>query len=192
MPFDFSTPFAIFVQCIGFAAMAFGIGSYQAKRRGSIIFIQVAGSLLWSAQFILLGQWTGAILNVLAILRGLCYVTKGKWNPRMHLWMPILFSLAFLAAGVLTVPGLFSGTVETGALLLSLLPVLAMVLSSFGLSLAEENKIRAVCFFASPPWMIYDLLSGSVAGVINEAFVMVSIAVGLARYRNRGKKQDES
>lgn len=191
MPFDFSSPFQIFVQCVGFAAMAFGIGSYQAKRRGSIIFIQVVGSLLWSAQFLLLGKWTGAILNVLAILRGLCYLKKDKWNVGMRLWMPILFSLAFLAAGILTVPGLFSGAVKAEALFLSLLPVLAMVLSSFGLSLTEENKIRAVCFFASPPWLVYDLLSGSAAGVINEGFVMVSIVIALIRYRNRGKQQDE-
>ena len=183
MPFDFSTPFQVFIQCVGFAAMAFGIASYQARRRSSIILIQVLGSLLWSTQFILLGQWTGAILNMLSILRGIVYVQKTRWAWVRSLWVPIGFSAAFTAAGILTVPGMLTGTATLPDFFLSLLPVFAMILSSFALYITGENRIRLLCFFCSPLWLIYDLIGGSMAGVCTEAFSMVSILIGLYRYR---------
>ena len=191
MPFDFSSPFQIFVQCVGFAAMAFGIGSYQAKRRSTIILIQTAGCLLWATQFILLGKWTGAILNLISILRGVIYAKKEDLAWAKTLWVPTFFAAVYAAAGILTVPGLLSGTATVPDLLLSLLPVSAMVLSSFALYATRENLIRILCFFCSPPWLVYDLIAGTVAGACTEGFVMVSIVIALIRYRNRDKQQDE-
>ena len=193
MPFDFSTPFAIFVQCIGFLAMGIGICSYQAKRRTAILLIQATASLLWSAQFLLLGQWTGAILNILAILRGLVYAKKDQWAWVRSVAVPVGFSVAFAVAGILTVPGLFSGEVTLPDLFLALLPIAAMVLSSFALHVTGENRIRILCFFCSPPWLVYDLLVGSMAGVFTESFTMVSIVVALLRFwRPKSGKAPES
>jgi hypothetical protein len=190
MPFDFSTPFAIFVQCIGFVAMAFGIGSYQAKKRSTIILIQTAGCLLWATQFILLGQWTGAILNLISILRGVIYAEKEKLAWARTLWVPGFFAAAYTVAGILTVPGMLTGTVTLPDFFLSLLPVCAMILSSFALYVTRENLIRILCFFCSPPWLIYDLIVGSVAGACTEGFVMVSILIALILYRNRSNTQN--
>ena len=182
MPFDFAnmTPPEIGVQIVGFVAMAFGIGSYQPKRRVFILLMQLMSSALFSTQFALLiamgptAPWTGLILNLIAVPRALIYAMKEKWSWVKQLWLPFVMSAAFITAGILT----FGGP-------LSLLPMAAMVLSSFALYLSDERKIRILSLFVSPLWLVYDFMANSLAGALNEAFIIVSIVIALIRYRQK-------
>lgn len=164
--------FDIGIQLIGFLAMAFGIGSFQAKKRVHIILIQSIASCLWVVQFALLGTFTGAALNLIAIFRGITYMFKGKYKPFSGIWMPIIFSSLFIAVGILTWEGP-----------ISLLPTFAMTVSSFALFITKEKAIRLLSLAVSPPWLVYDVLAGTIAGTLAEVFSLISIIIALIRFR---------
>lgn len=182
--FDFANMTAadVGIQLIGFAAMALGILSYQPKRRVTIILMQTLASVLWTTQFLLLHSIAGAILNGISILRGILYALKDRVPALRRFWLPAVMIAAFVGAGV------FTFTVEGP---ISLLPTVAMVISSVALFLDRENTIRVLSLFVSPPWLIYDAMCGSIAGALNETFVIVSIFIALARYRKQKKEKDD-
>lgn len=169
------------IQAIGFVAMAVGILSYQAKKRNSILFLQIISSSIWAIQFILLGAYTGAFMNLIGVARNIIYSKKDKISAFNSSLVPIIISAFFIFGGVFTYSGF-----------LSILPVVAMIISSFALYSTEERKIRLLSLFVSPPWLIYDAISGSIPGVINELFTICSILIAVFRFDiKRNKKSTD-
>lgn len=162
------------IQLLGFVAMAFGIGSFQAKKRVYILLMQSIASLLWVTQFLLLGGFTGAALNFIAVLRGATYMQKGKYKWASGIWMPIIFSVLLIVMGIFTWEGF-----------ISLLPTGAMVVSSFALFMTDERKIRYLSLIVSPPWLVYDIITGTIAGTLAEVFSLTSIIIAIYRFRKK-------
>lgn len=167
-------PKDILIQLIGFAAMTLGILSYQAKRRNTILLMQMLGSILWSIQFYGLGAYTGMALNAVVILRNTLYAQRGKRAWAECPLLPACIMAAFLLAGVLTWEGP-----------ISLLPMVAMIISTVALYIKDERRIRLLSLFVSPPWLIYDALCFSLGGVLTEVFTIVSILIALWRFKHK-------
>ncbi|MBQ8350421.1 MAG: YgjV family protein [Clostridia bacterium] len=181
MPFDLSTIDWGFVgiQLIGFVAMGLGIGSFQAKRRTTILTIQISASVLWCLQFFLLNSPAGLINNVLGIARNTVYSQKERWVWVRSIFVPIGFMAAFVAAGIYTY------TLEG---LISLLPTVAMIIQTAAYYITNEKILRICSLFVSPLWLIYDAIQLSAAGVLCESFTIISIIIALIRYREKREK----
>lgn len=164
--------FKIFVQILGICAMALGIGSFQAKKRNGILFMQLSASVLWMTHFFLLGKYTGAALNCAAVARNSVYMQKERFPWVRSAAVPIATAVVFVLCGIFTWDGI-----------MSLFPTAAMVLSSVSLYITDEKKIRIISLFVSPLWLIYDAWSFSVGGVIAESFTIISILLALWRFR---------
>ena len=68
-------------------------------------------------------------------------------------------------------------------LLLSLLPVIANIASTIGGYTHNARKIRlAGMLINSPLWIIYDIIVGSWAGILDEAISELSMAISIWRY----------
>jgi hypothetical protein len=76
----------------------------------------------------------------------------------------------------------------------SFLPAMAMILTTVSYWLKSETKIRLVTFPSSPCWLIYNIITGSVAGIITECIVMSSLIIAIVRYdilkKEKVKKND--
>jgi hypothetical protein len=68
------------------------------------------------------------------------------------------------------------------------------VLTTVANWMKSETKIRLISFPNSPCWLIYNAITGSVAGVITECIVMSSLIIGIVRYDilKKGKKKNEN
>ena len=163
----------VLVQGIGICAAVLGISSFQGKTQKQIVLLQLLGNILWSLHFLLLGAWAGGILNAIAIFRGLVFYfrTDKKW-ARSPVWY-VVFCALFVGAAV------FSWIFEDGAW--SLLPLAGMILTTFSLALHDPFRVRAVTFFASPCWLVYNAINGSIPGVLTESFAICSIIIGILR-----------
>ncbi len=175
----------ILIQSIGFFAMTIGILSFQRKKRTAIIGFQMTASTLWSIQFLLLGGFSGTIQNVLCITRGFVLMQKGKRK-----WADSYYTLAaiiscFAASGFITV-GL------EGAW--ALLPIGASIASSVALFMDKEEILRKLSLIVSPLWLVYNVHTGSIAGIVAETFTIISILIALFRYREKkvNQLQEES
>lgn len=174
------TPLKITAQIIGIFAMAFNIISYQGKKQGTVIALQLVGGTLFAINFLLLGAWVGGILNVIAVVRAILFLLKDKLKTEKLPWF-ILFLCSYITVYILSFtvfgvePTPFNFVIES-------LPVIGMTALNVGFRLKNASDVRKCGLVSSPAWLIYNIVAGSWGAILCEAFTLVSIAVGMLRH----------
>ena len=166
------------VQLIGFAGVAFFIISYQIRSNRALFLCQLVGCLIFCAQFIIMGAYTGALSLTVSIARNALLLKADEWK-----WVRSKATLSAILALLLII------TASTWAGWVSLLPFTAVSVASIGYWSNNARKIRlAQLLVGSPCTLIYDLMVGSWGGVTSEAITLVSILVSIYRFgwRNLG------
>ena len=68
----------VIAQIIGILGMVMNIVSYQAKSKRNIILIQFFGCLLFTINMFMLKAYTGALMNLIGVIRAYTYANKDK------------------------------------------------------------------------------------------------------------------
>ena len=167
-------------QIISILAMALTIVSFQMKTRKQIILMQTAGSALFLASYVLLSSWSAVYLNVIFLIRNVVfYFGKDKKWAKHWIWRPVLLC-AVVAAGAVGFQNW-----------LDILPIIGSVFGTVAMYMRSENMLRLLKLGDSPCWLIYNCTVPSVGGIVCEVFNMISIVVGLIRFKKDGIKQKE-
>lgn len=169
-------------QLIGFAGTIVSFIMFQQNKRRRIIGCQILSTSLFAIHYILLGAFTGAALNAIAITRSIVFYNNDKKWAKSPVWL-WFYIVVSIVAGLLTWESWYS-----------ILPAIALVLTTVANWMKSETKIRLISFPNSPCWLIYNAITGSVAGVITECIVMSSLIIGIVRYDilKKGKKKNEN
>lgn len=182
---DFITAFfvgkdATFIisQLIGFIAATLLLLSYQQRTHRRIVAMQFCSGMLFAIQYLLLGAYEGMVGNVVGFMRCVAYYFRGKSKFVDSIACPIVFAALAAIGGLVT----YTGPI-------SLLPMAAMMISSFVIWNPRTQQLRALTLPTSLMWLIYNLICGSVSGTVTEILSEVSIIIGLFRFRN--KKQED-
>ena len=69
----------------------------------------------------------------------------------------------------------------------SILPTVAMMLTTVAFFLSNPTYIRRLNLPSSPMWMIYNLINKSYGGILTECFVMTSLLVAMFRFDRKKK-----
>lgn len=163
-------------QAVGLIGLTFAVISFQKNSNKGILFFQVASSLTFTLHFTLLGAYTGAVMNFLGALRNLVFYNRTrKWADK-KIWL-YAFIIIYAAAGIVTWKDIYS-----------ILPIIAMTLSSIGLWIKNAKYTRLVVLPSSPCWLIYNIATLSVAGILTETFVLISLIVAIIRFDILKKK----
>lgn len=152
------------IGCMGMILLAF---AYIQKKRSAILGYNIASAITWTAHFLLLAAPAGAAMNALSIARASLLYAEEKLQKRRVVTLVFLL-IAFVVAAVLT-------WVDST----SILPLIAMVLSTFALWQRDPQHIRLIILLSTPFWIAYNILHGSIAGVATETVIAVSAAIGL-------------
>ena len=153
---------------------------YQQKTRKGLMITKLISDVIWAVHYILLGAYTGMAICVLAVFREL--MNRGRYKWASHVIWPIIFSAAALGTSVLT----WNGPI-------SILPAAASALSVVAFWVGNPKLSRILLFPISTAMVIYDIATGSYAGVLNEAISMTSAFIGIIRLDiKHGKKSDEN
>ena len=179
------TPF-ILSQIFGGVAACVIILSFQFKNVRGLLLIQILSSVLFGAQFLLLGAYSGLYCNLLGLLLRIVVYFRSKHGSlpgenkeanalcSPYAW---LFALLFFAIGILTYDGPSS-----------LLPCASMAIFTFALWDADARKLRLLNFFlCCPMWLAYNICTGAIAGIVTESFNILSIAVSWFRFFRTGQ-----
>jgi len=133
--------------------------------------MQIASNVLFTIHFGLLGAWSGFALNGAAVIRTVMMFARScgkRWAGKP---LALVFMLSVcVVAGLATYDGLKT-----------LLIVVAMIASTLGLWVGSSNAIRYSMFVASPMWLIYNSIVGSISGIVTETFNLISIAIFFIR-----------
>ena len=161
----------LFAQIFGFAAMATAISMYQFKKHKTIMLLMVLCSSLWCIHYAFLGLLTPILMNVINVLRAVVFSQREKkWASGNYI--PVLFILASVVTVIFTWDNAWS-----------LLPCIASVSATVGNWQTDTQRLRALTIPVCVCWFIYNMINHSIAGMANETFTLVSVIVGLARYR---------
>ena len=161
----------IIAQIIGFIAATVLWSAFQCKNTKRLFFLQLISATLFSLHFLLLGAYTGMLLNLVEVLRSfLLYQGSKKWAS--HPVAMVAIMLLFTISGAITWDGW-----------ISILPTAAMVLGTLFMWSRNGKILRyAQLSFISPCWLIYNVAMGSIAGVLTESVNLISVVVSLLRF----------
>ena len=175
----------ITAQIIGIFGMAANIWSYQQKTKLSVLVFQLAGAVLFTLNFVLLGAITGAMLNGINILLALVFVFKDRTHADHVAWA-VAFSFAYISAYAMTFL-VFDMPPTLPNLAREALPLAGTLLTVASYKMKDAAAIRRLGFFRSPVWLIYDAFVFSVGGVLCEVFSLASMIVGVIRLDRKKK-----
>ena len=165
-------------QIIGIVALACAVTSFQQKTHKYILAFQIASTSLFIAHYALLGAYTGAILNAVAMIRTVIFINKDKVWARNIAWL-IVFCVVSIATGYFTWDG---GVI-------SILPVLGMLFTTVAFWIKTPKYVRMTAFPSSPLWLVYNVSNGAWGGAVTEIINMISIIVAMIRLDFKKKKQ---
>lgn len=160
----------IMIQVIGFIGTGLFFASYQCRSNFVLFRVQFLSYLFYTVHLILLGAYTGGMSYVINTLRSLCLGSKFKLVRTNA--MCVVFCLLQAAVLVMTWDGW-----------ISLLPVTANIASTIGGYTHNPQKVRiAGMFVNSPLWIVYNVIVGSWAGILDEIVTEASMIISIYRY----------
>ena len=180
----------IAAQIIGIFAAAMNILSYQCKAKNKIIFMQLFGSLLFTANYLMLGAVVGGLMNGLAVLRAIAFLYKDKWHLNEKALVGS-FIAAFVASYVLAFT-VFGVEPILKNFIIELLPVTGMCSVTVSFNMKNATAVRIIGItLSSPGWLVYNVCSGSIGAILCEVFSLVSLAIGIIRHDIKRKPKTE-
>jgi len=160
----------LFIQIIGFVALAISIIAFQFKKHGQIVFCKMASEFIFSIQYVLLGAWTAAVLDFISTIRNLLFCKLVKKNIST-LPVILVFSCFVIATGVFTYDGLAS-----------LLPIASKLLTTVSYGMKNEKLLRIITLPSCVFWIIYNVTVGSIAGVLTDSLALVSLLIAMYKF----------
>lgn len=157
---------------VGLCAVFFGLLSYQFRRRGGIIACSVVSRVLYVAQYVLLGAFEGAVMDLSAIPASMLAARKhtGFVAKQRALWW-LAGNVAVVLIGWLFWENM-----------VSLFAIVGVLFEINALWMTKEKYIRLVSLCSLPFWMAYNVLCGAWGSVIGNALMVISIFTALYRH----------
>ena len=160
----------ILIQAIGVVGTVLFFLSYQCKSNKNLFRVQFVSYLCYTVHLLLLGAVTGGISYVLNTVRSFCLGSKHDFLKGK--WMCFIICMLQLITLWLTWDGGWS-----------ILPVAANIAATVGGYTYNPRKIRVVGIFVnSPLWIVYNIVVGSWAGIIDEIISEASMIISIVRY----------
>lgn len=171
------TWFDVLVQGLGVLGIAASVIAFQCKKHKSIMIFRTANESFFAIQYGLLGAFTGMAMNIIGSIRNLIFARLVE-KCKSTIPLRFVFSAVFVAFAIFTWDGVKS-----------ILVGVAKVVSTFAYGSSDTGVVRVLVLATTLTWWVYNLLVGSIAGVICETFTIVSIVVSLFRYGLRPKPE---
>ena len=157
---------------VGLLAVALFLLSYQQKKRRNIILFNATSRALYVLQYILLGAFEGAALDVAGMLASFLAGKKDSKTVKKYLWLFIIgVDALIVASGLIFYRNIFS-----------LFPIVGVLLHTSAFWLDNEKHIRLVSLIGSPFWLVFNITSGAYGSAIGDTLSIVSILVAIFRY----------
>ena len=160
----------LLIQCVGLMGTVLYFISFQCRDNGKLFRVQFLSYLFYTVHLILLGAVTGGISYMINTIRSFCL--GSKWRFAHAKTMCVILCLMQMAALLFT----WSGWI-------SVLPVAANIAATVAGYTHSARKVRVVGMLVnSPLWIVYNLIVGSWAGILDEAVSEISMIISIIRY----------
>ena len=159
----------IIIQLIGGLGIIASIISFQCKKHNSILLFRTLNEFIFAIQYFFLGAYTGMAMNLVGCVRNIIFTKQILQNKKTTI-TTIIFGFMFLLFGIFTWQGMKS-----------ILIIVAKVLSTIAYGNKNTTVVRGIIFVTCSSWLIYNYCVFSMAGVLCEAFTLISLIIGVIR-----------
>ncbi len=156
-------------QAAGIVGVVISFFVFSARKRSTILISKLTCDLLWAAHYSLIGAYSGAAINIIAIGReSVFYNKKKKWASSI-LWLWLFVALTVISS-VLSWEGP-----------LSFLPMIGSCCSVVSFWCTNPMHIRLLALPCQTLWLIYGILHHSVPSTVSCSVALAAIFIGLYR-----------
>ena len=159
-------------QIMGWVAALITFLSYQCKEHKKLLVVQTLSTLSICISYLLLGAWSGMLLNVVCIIRNFIIYRKDLKIFSYGFWPYVLAALM----------GVMGALSWQGPM--SLLVIVALAANTLFLYFPNVQNLRKSIVITSTMVLIYNAYFSVWGGVFNEAIAISSSIIGIYRYRN--------
>ena len=174
------TPKYISSQVCAIVAAIFVATSFFAKNKKLVLLSVIFGSFFYAAHYLLLGAYTGAIIDALSALRGIWFYFNTKAGKKFDYISLSVCSIAFIAGGILTYkswPDIFT--------------ILAAINTTIATWQPSICFYRWACIVGSFFWIAYSHLCHSMFGFVEEVLLLILEIVSVIVYYVDKHKQSK-
>ena len=164
-------------QALGIIATIITFISYQVNTKSRLLIIQTAATLCTCFSFLFLGASTGFALNIVCIVRNVCFYFQ-KNKSHAHTVTSVVLALAMIVLGVFSWHGPAS-----------LLIMLALAANTLFMATGDPQLLRKSVIVTSGMILVYNVIVFSIGGITNEGISIISSIIGVIRFR---KERTES
>lgn len=172
--------FAVLVNAIGVVAIVVKITETQNKKRNAIVLFAILGSLCWVTYFILNGDFTSALVNVIGAIQGLVFMQRSK-----HKWADSVFWLYFFLAVQVAIAFFIWKSP------FSLFSIVAGLIGTIAYFVIDEKLYRYLFLALILLWIGNGIVYFYPIALIHDSFAAVSITIAIIRYNILGKDKPE-
>jgi len=151
-------------QSLGFIAMFIGFFGYATSDDTKIVKIFIVANIFWLIHFIFIYNLAAVGATVIAVVR-LILSLRYRKSRKVLIWV-VVASIAF-------------GIVSFDGRVISILPLLATIIATYGFFFLEKLNLRILLFFVSIMWLIYHLGTGSISGIANEIIAEITVCISM-------------
>lgn len=156
-------------QILGLGGAALAILSFQMKNNKHLYIAQGFSGLLFAANYLILGAYTAALMNLINLFRG--FFMAGGERFRGKLFMMIV-EVMYFSALLFTFDGVLS-------VLITLVQMFATVI--FWMNNGKLIRLSQLCI-SSPIWLVNNIAAGTIGGIVTEVVNIISILISFIRY----------
>lgn len=165
-------------QIIGVVAVAVSCVIFLGRKLRTILISKFTADVLWFLYYFLIGAYSGAALNVLALGRESVFYNKEKKWASHRFWL-FLFLILTIASCLMTWEGP-----------ISLLPMIGSCSAVVSFWCTKPIHIRLMAIPAQVLWLIYGIVHFSLPGFICNTMALVTIGIGLWQDVRESKREN--
>ena len=150
---------------------------YLQKSGMKLLIFKLLSDLFWSLHYLCIAAYSASLIAAVNIFRELIFMYQYKKGIKNN-----GFLIIFLLIGIVTAALTWNG-------LGSILPTLVAALSTFGFWRSDPKLSRRLAFPSSGCMITYDIISGSVIGIVNEALALTASVIGIIREKKTDKEK---
>lgn len=150
-------------------ALSMLLSSWQKTRKKALSFL-VLDCIFYCLQYILLGAFSGALANIVGLIRTLVFRRKNDHKILQTKSVLYIIIVIYILTGILTYDGINS-----------IFPIVTSILYSITLWQDDIRKIRignAVMIFG---WFIYNITVGAYLGAVIEGILLISSLMAIIK-----------
>ncbi len=160
----------ILIRGLGIIGLILCVIPFQFKKHKNIVLCKMLSELSFAIQYFLMGAFTGAWIDLISGARNFLFYRLVKKN-RSTLPVMIVFSLFVIALGIYS----WAGPI-------SLLPVIAKLLTTVSYGLKNEKYLRIITLPSCIFWISYNFMIGGWEAMISDFLSLFSILIAMFKF----------